>query len=199
MCTTTLTRFSRGYEPSPHCAHIRKINSISVSHPHPSSIAIGILHARCPLPQASRSPPPQDMDFKHTTESSSHVEKLSGPQNYRSWRITMRNYLIGGSFGIYPRHSRSPGKGIKARAEVFNRRFYQTNSIPIGSCSRDITLSLEWFMDPHATWKHLEQQYQPLGISQRFEAYTPYGLHELHEPSLQQQKYHSVLPTVPTR
>ena len=85
-------------------------------------------------------------------------------------------YLVGG-LGTHPRHSRRPGNEITAITASFQSpigRFYQTNSIPIGSCSRDITRNLNWSADPHATWKHLEQQCQALGISQRFEAYMEF-------------------------
>ena len=73
----------------------------------------------------------------------------------------MRNYLLArGLWELTQGTANAPES--KQELDFFNRRFYQTNSILVGSCSRDITLSLEWSTDPHATWNYLENQYQPL-------------------------------------
>ena len=85
----------------------------------------------------------------------------------------MRNYLLArGLWELTQGTANAPES--KQELDFFNRRFYQTNSILVGSCSRDITLSLEWSTDPHATWNYLENQYQPLGISQRYEAFMDF-------------------------
>ena len=102
-------------------------------------------------------------------------------------------YLVG-AWELTQGTTEAPETKPQQELEVFKRRFYQTNSIFVGSCSRDTTLGLEWSTDPNSIWKHLEQQYQPLGIAQRFEAYILYGL---PEPPLRRRGYQNVLPTVP--
>ena len=81
--------------------------------------------------------------------------------------MEVRNYLL--ARGLWELTANAPES--KQELDFFNRRFYQTNSILVGSCSR--TLS-EWSTDPHATWNYLENQYQPLGISQRYEAFMDF-------------------------
>ena len=87
----------------------------------------------------------------------------------------MRNYLLGrGLWEFTQGTAKAPETESKQELEAFTRQFYQTNSILVGSCSREIVLGLEWSMDPRATWTHLEKQYQPLGKLQRLEAYMDF-------------------------
>ena len=105
----------------------------------------------------------------------------------------MRNYLLArGLWELTQGTANAPDSKSQQELDLFNRRFYQTNSILVGSCSRDITLSLEWSTDPHATWNYLENQYQPLGISQRYEAFM-----DFMDLRYDGKNITNVLPTVP--